>query len=170
MESENAPILESKGLLQRSLNKKLRDEKNVSNGNHQNKTEIVDSKMFESKGIKFVIASVAEGAGGYIDIMKGSGNSVGSLMKSQRIVINSRRQNFVSVGKLKGKPVVSVSSHRGQDLKLYRLNPDSEKLEFYQQLPQAATSVKFQKVKQSEFVLFASPETGFGLCPWQGAV
>ena len=33
----------------------------------------------------------------------------------------------------------------------------------------AATSVKFQQVdEQSEYVLYASPETGFGLCPWLG--
>ena len=124
MESENAPILESKGLLQRSLNKKLRDEKNVSNGNHQNKTEIVDSKMFESKGIKFVIASVAEGAGGYIDIMKGSGNSVGSLMKSQRIVINSRRQNFQCSQRDYRLPNPSLRSFQSESSDFHRsLNP-----------------------------------------------
>ncbi|XP_066917785.1 uncharacterized protein [Clytia hemisphaerica] len=169
MESDSAPIIDSKGLLKRSLNKKLKEERVTSNHNGHNKTEIIDIKTFESKGNKFLIASVAKGSGGYLDVLKGPGNNVGSLKKSQRIVINSGRKNYVSVGKLNGKPVVSVSSSRRKDMKLHRFNQDTEKLEFYQQLPKAATSVKFQKVKQSEYILFASPETGFGLCPWQGA-
>ena len=41
--------------------------------------------------------------------------------------------------------------------------------ELYQQISAAATSVKFQRVQeQSEYILYASPESGFGMCPWLG--
>ena len=79
------------------------------------------------KNEQFVISSIQEGSNDYVDIMRGqSGNSVGSLKKTQRIVFNSKRKNFLSMGKLKDSSVLSISSTRGRDMKLYRLNSETE--------------------------------------------
>jgi len=175
IDSEQAPLLESSSLLSRSLNQKLKKNQQNSN-NGVNKTAIVRNvKTFKNpkNNERFVISSIQEGSNDYVDIMRGqSGNSnsnVGSLKKTQRIVINSKRKNFLSTGKLQDSSILSISSTRGKDMKLYRLNSETQTFEFYQQLSVAATSVKFQQVdEQSEYVLYASPETGFGLCPWLG--
>lgn len=135
IDSEQAPVLESSSLLRRSLNQKLK--KNRNSNNDVNKTATVRSvKTFKNlkNNERFVISSIEEGSNDYVDIMRGqSGNSnsnVGSLKKTQRIAVNSKRKNFLSMGKLKDSFVLSISSTLGKDTKLYRLNSETQ-VRFY---------------------------------------
>ena len=50
-------------------------------------------------------------------------------------------------------------------MKLYRMNNKTGRFEYYQAISQSASSLRFSKIKKTEYVLYASPETGFGLCP-----
>lgn len=135
IDSEQAPVLESSSLLRRSLNQKLKKNQNSNNG--VNKTSTVrNAKTFKnSNNEQFVISSIQEGSNDYVDIMRGqsgngNSNNVGSLKKTQRIVVNSKRKNFLSMGKLKNSSVLSISSTRGTDMKLYRLNSEIQVCNF----------------------------------------
>ena len=135
IDSEQAPVLESSSLLRRSLNQKLKKNQNSNNG--VNKTSTVrNAKTFKnSNNEQFVISSIQEGSNDYVDIMRGqsgngNSNNVGSLKKTQRIVVNSKRKNFLSMGKLKNSSVLSISSTRGTDMKLYRLNSEIQVYNF----------------------------------------
>jgi len=177
---DEAPLTKSKTILSKSIKVKLDKDSNAfspgksnryangNNGNGKNKTELFDMKYFKFQKKNFVITSSRQASEEFVDIMEGDGKNVGSLKRRQRIIVNNQRKNFVSVGELEDSLVLSISSKRGKAMKLYRFDTRTESFDFYQQLPKEATSVKFKKVRSSEYVFFASPESGFGLCPWLG--
>ena len=140
----------------------------LSNGVAKGRTELFEAKHFKTGNKNFVVTSNRHASEEFVDILEGDGNTVGSLKRRQRIIINNQRKNFISVGKLDDSLVLSISSKREKSMKLYRFDSKTESFDFYQQLPKAATSVKFGKVRQTEYMFFASPGSGFGLCPWLG--
>lgn len=101
-----------------------------------------DVKTFKNpkNNERFVISSIQEGSDDYVDVMRSQSSSnnnsnVGSLKRTQRIVVNSERKNFLSIGKLKDASVLSISSARGKDMKVYRLNSDMQVSSFFILLP-----------------------------------
>lgn len=104
----------------------------------------------------------------YIDLYMVNGTTIGSMKKAQRLIVNNNRKKKMSISKLGNKKILSVSSSYGNDMKLYLFNAKKQEFELYQRLEKSATSVKIEKVKKNQFVFFASPDTGFGLCSWLG--
>lgn len=116
----------------------------------------------------YILHTGEDDEGDYVDLYMVNGTTIGSMKKQQRLIINSNRKKHIYVGKLGNKNILSVSSSLGNDMKLYLFNEKKREFEFYQDLKQSATSVKIEKVKKNEFIFFASPDTGFGLCSWLG--
>lgn len=151
IDSEQAPVLESNALLRRSLEKKLKSNNGVgsSSGNRRrrsidngqftsqsnNQNHVLDVKSFKIKRNtdnqlqQYVISSVKDGSDEYIDVMRGkSGESVGALKKTQRIPVNAKNKNFLSIGQIRNSSILTISSSNAKDMKLYRLNSDTEVL------------------------------------------
>merc|ERR1711890_20691 len=76
----------------------------------------------------------------------------------------------VAVGELADGVLVIAASTDGPDgnIKLYRMNEQTQKFEFYQRLQRSASTVKLKMISDRPYLLYASIANGFGLCEWQG--
>eukprot|EP00794_Sanderia_malayensis_P005492 gene5492-6177_t len=126
------------------------------------------TRTFVNNGSTFLVTASVLVNIYYIEVFKLNRTTLEATKIQQ---IPTREVSSIEVGMINDKIMLASAEGRhstSRDVKIYEFTPAKNIFYFYQRVLLPASSVKFGFIYKRSYLAYASPENGFGLCPWRG--